>query len=137
MKIAQLMHGEPMYLNCRKNVAEAARLMRDNDIGFVPVEKDDKMVGMLTDRDIAVRVVADGKNPETTALEDAMTEAVHFVVEDDDAEKAKEMMERRQIRRLPVIDREKQLVGVISLSDLTRQDFGAEEAGEALRQVTQ
>ena len=137
MKIAEVMNGNPVYVNHQATVAEAARLMRDNDIGFVPVEQDDKMVGMLTDRDISIRVVADARDPEQTMAGDVMTAAVHFAIDDQDVTEARRLMEKERIRRLPVVNRDKRLVGIVALSDLTQAEKGTVRAGEVLEEITQ
>ena len=87
-------------------------------MGVLPVCNGDRLVGMLTDRDVTIRVVADGRDPKTTTVEQAMTRQVVYCFEDQDIEEAERVMEKHQIRRLPVLDRDKRIVGIVSLGDL-------------------
>jgi CBS domain-containing protein len=130
MRVSDVMTDKPRYVNFATSVADAARIMREDDIGFVPVEKDDKMVGMLTDRDITVRVVADDQNPSTVTAEKAMTPDVEWVFDDQDADQASRLMQKMQVRRLPVVNHDKRLVGVVSLGDLATEVGGQEKTLE-------
>lgn len=118
MRIADIMTDKPRYIHVDTTVAQAAQIMRDDDIGFVPVEKDDKMVGMLTDRDITIRAVAAGENPDTITAATVMTPDVEWLYDDQDINDAKDVMEAKQVRRLPIVNRDKRLVGMLSLGDL-------------------
>jgi CBS domain-containing protein len=117
-------------------VEEAARLMESEDCGSIPVEKDDKMVGMVTDRDIAIRVVADGKDPRTTKVRDVMSEGINYCYEDDDVADVSKKMTGRQHRRLPVVDKNKRLVGMLSLSDIANKANDAKLSHEILSKVS-
>ena len=92
--------------------------MRDHDCGALPVRKDERLVGIITDRDIAVRAVAEGKPVDECTVGEVMTPGIKYVFEDEMAEAAAENMSRLQIRRLPVLNREKRLVGIVALADL-------------------
>src|SRR3546814_17710576 len=98
--------------------------MTDIDAGVLPVGENDRLVGMLTDRDIAVRAVARGRDPQTTVRE-VMTAEVQYCFDDDDADAVCENMAEQQIRRLPVVNRDKRLIGILSLGDLATADGGA------------
>ena len=100
------------------SIQEAAKQMRSLDVGVLPVCNGDRLVGMLTDRDLAIRAVADGRDPKTTTVEEAMTAEVAYCFEDQDTEEAERVMEKHQIRRLAVLARDKRLVGIVSLGDL-------------------
>jgi CBS domain-containing protein len=113
---------------------DAARTMAEEDVGFLPVGEKDRMIGMITDRDIAVRAVAQGRDPKKTKVRDVMTERVLYCFEDEDADKAAESMSREQIRRLPIVDRNKRLVGVVSLGDIAMKHNPA-KAGATLSSV--
>jgi CBS domain-containing protein len=113
---------------------EAARLMADIDAGSLPVAENDRLVGMLTDRDIAVRAVAAGKGPDTTVGE-AMSPEVLYCFDDQDVDEVCENMSDQQVRRLPVVNREKKLVGIVSLGDLANAGE-TDAAGEALEGIT-
>ncbi|HUZ12145.1 MAG TPA: CBS domain-containing protein [Caulobacteraceae bacterium] len=117
-------------------IREAARTMREVDTGWLPVQRDDRLVGMITDRDIAVRAVAEGKGPETPVRE-VMTDEVRYCFEDEDVEDVALNMSELQVRRLPVLNRDKRLVGIISLSDIAQADGGDHLAGQALAGIAQ
>lgn len=114
-------------------IKEAARIMADADIGALPVAAGDRLAGMVTDRDIAVRAIAIGKGPETTVGE-VMTHDVLYCHEDEDIGHIAQNLAENQVRRLPVVDVDKRLVGIISLADIA--DARADEAGEALEGIT-
>lgn len=118
------------------NLTEAARLMAELDVGALPVCSNDRLAGMVTDRDIAVRAVAQGRDPNKTKVQDAMSGGIVFIYEDDDVEEAARLFEAKRIRRLPVLNREKRLVGIISLGDLA-VNAGAGLGGEALKEVSE
>ena len=103
-------------------IQEAAQQMRSLDVGVLPVCKGDRLVGMLTDRDLTIRAVADGRDPKTTTVGEAMTAEVAYCFEDQDTEEAERVMEKHQIRRLPVLAWDKRLVGTVSLGDLAIKD---------------
>jgi CBS domain-containing protein len=114
-------------------VMEAARLMADADVGALPVASAERLCGMVTDRDIAIRVVAIGRGPETLVSE-VMTPDLLYCHEDEDIGDISENMAENQVRRLPVVDVDKRLIGIISLADIA--DARADEAGEALEGIT-
>jgi CBS domain-containing protein len=110
-------------------IADAARMMADNDIGALPVASPDRLLGMITDRDIAVRAVAAGMGPDTK-VRNVMSDEVMYCFENEDVEDVLANMGDIQVRRLPVVDEDKRLVGIVSLSDLA--DDEEQAAGEAL-----
>jgi len=114
-------------------IKEAARVMADADIGALPVAAGDRLAGMVTDRDIAIRAIGVGKGPECTVGE-VMTHDVLYCHEDEDLGHISQNMAENQVRRLPVVDVDKRLVGIISLADIA--DARAAEAGEALEGIT-
>ena len=116
-------------------VQQAARLMRERDMGALPVGEDDRLVGMVTDRDIAVRAAAAGKDPSKTKLREVMSGEPRYVFEDEPVEKAAACMAEQQVQRVPVLNRDKRLVGILSLGDLAR-GAGGGIAGEALEGVS-
>jgi CBS domain-containing protein len=135
MQVRQAMSRNVHTAVPNETIQEAARDMIESDIGFLPVEEDDRMVGMITDRDIAVRAVAEGLGPDTP-VRDVMTRDVKYCFEDDEIEDVCRNMADIQVRRLPVVDRDKRLVGVISLCDLA-SNGNARIAGEALQGISQ
>ena len=120
------------------SLQEAARKMRDLDVGPLPVCGDNnKLVGLLTDRDIVVRAVAEGKDPRTAKVRDAMTEGVCYCFEEDDVVDAARLMKDKQIRRLVVLNGDKRLAGIVSLGDLAVETGGDREvAGKTLEGVS-
>jgi CBS domain-containing protein len=100
-------------------IGDAARKMRDGDFGALPIGENDRLVGMITDRDIAVRAVAEQRDP-TTPVREVMSEGIRYCFEDDDVDHAAQLMAASQVRRLPVVNREKCLVGVVTMADLAR-----------------
>lgn len=115
---------------------DAAKKMREGDFGLLPIAENDRLIGMLTDRDIAVRAVAEGKDPRETLVRDYMSHAVFYCYDDDTIEDVLEKFSEQQIRRLPVLNRQKKLVGILSLGDVARTDPPAEKLEETLSQVS-
>lgn len=134
MKVRESMTKDVVLLNPSQTVADAARLMVDNDIGAIPVGDNDRLVGMLTDRDIAVRVVAEGKGPDTKVSE-AMSKEVMYCYDDDDLNDVASNMGNIQVRRLPVVNRDKRLVGIVSIGDVAACE-GARMTGRAVAGIS-
>lgn len=134
MKVSEAMTRDVHVAAPNQTIRDAARVMAEIDAGALPVGENDRLVGMITDRDIAIRAVAQGLGPHTT-VGDVMTPDVKYCFEDEDVAHVEENMGDIQVRRLPVVDREKRLVGIISLGDLAIGDSPA-QAGEALRGVS-
>lgn len=99
------------------SIRDAARMMASADVGSLPVGEDDRLIGMITDRDIVLRAVAEGKDTNTT-VRDVMTEAIRYCFEDDDVEGVAKNMAELEVRRLPVVNRDKRLVGIVALSNI-------------------
>ncbi|HSR54968.1 MAG TPA: CBS domain-containing protein [Alphaproteobacteria bacterium] len=137
MKVQDVMTRDVQVIKSSMLVSEAALLMRDGDYGVLPVVKDGLLAGMVTDRDIAIRAVAAGKQPTETRVEDIMSEGVSWAYEDEDAEIAARRMQDRQIRRLPVIDREKHLTGIVSIGDFAVEAAELKSAARALKGVSE
>jgi len=118
---------------------EAARKMKTLDVGPLPVCGDnDRIVGMVTDRDIVIRAVAEGRDPRTSKVQDAMTEGVCYCFEEDDVQEAARIMREEQIRRLVVLNSDKRPAGIVSLGDLTTETGGDQQvAGKTLEGVSQ
>lgn len=134
--VGELMSREVRIANPDQTVEEAARLMSESNTGALPVGENDRLVGMITDRDIALRVVAQGKNPRDTRVRETMTEKIKYCFDDESIDSVARKMGDQQIRRLPVLNRDKRLVGIISLGDISTR-HSPERAGEALRGVSQ
>ncbi|MCA1494708.1 CBS domain-containing protein [Ensifer sp. NBAIM29] len=134
MRVADVMTKNVHVVNPDDTVAAVARHMADNDIGFLPVGDHDRLVGMITDRDIVVRCVADGRDANTR-VSDVMTTDVKYCFDDEELSDVAHNMGDQQIRRLPVVNRAKRLVGVVSLADAARSDPSV--AGVGLQGVTE
>src|SRR5262249_41282887 len=106
-------------------VRDAARRMRADNIGALPVGENDRLIGMVTDRDIVMRAIASDRPPGDTIVRDVMSKGIHYCFEDDDVREAAQAMSRHQVRRLPVLNRDKRLVGVVALADLSRSEESA------------
>src|SRR5262249_11976923 len=116
---------------------EATRKMRDLDVGPLPVCDNDRLAGMLTDRDIVVRAVAEGRDPRTAKARDAMSEGISSCYEDDGVADAARLMREQRVRRLVVLNRDKRLVGIVSLGDLAVEAGDERLAGKTLERVSQ
>lgn len=137
MLVRDVMHKKAKVINFQDSVEAAAKLMVSEDCGSIPVEKDDRMIGMLTDRDIAIRVVAKGKDPKKTKVQDVMSEGINYCFEEDSLDEASTKMSGKKHRRLPVINKERRLVGMLSLGDIARKDQAAKVSGDILTHVSQ
>lgn len=133
MNIKDCMSTDLKVADPDRSIRDAARLMAKNDTGWLPVGEDDRLIGFITDRDIAIRAVAESL-PPTTTIRDVMSKEVLYCMEDDACEDVLENMGKNQVRRLPVLNSEKRLVGIVSLSDITSNGH-ADEAGEALGEI--
>ena len=135
MRVAEVMTRDVRLIEPNQTIRDAARLMAEMDAGIMPVREGDRLVGMITDRDIAVRAVAQGRGPDT-AVREVMTDEVKYCYDDDDTNDVARNMADIQVRRLPVLTRDKRLVGIISLGDLAVTDE-AGKAGEAVAGISQ
>jgi CBS domain-containing protein len=115
---------------------QAAEKMKLLDIGAIPVRENDRLVGMITDRDIAVRAVAEGRDPKKMPVRDAMSREIWFCYEDQSVESAAKLMEEKQIRRLPIFDRSERAIGMVSLGDLAVRNQDDRLSGEVLERVS-
>src|SRR5215208_4591245 len=134
MRVSEAMTREVRIANPGQSIRDVAKMMADIDAGVIPVGEDDRLVGMITDRDIAIRAVALGKGPDTPVRE-VVSSDVKYVFDDEDLEDVAKNMADIQVRRLPVVNRDKRLVGIISLGDVARTHED-EEAGEALSGIS-
>jgi CBS domain-containing protein len=130
MKVNEAMTADVRIANPKQTIQDAARMMAEIDAGILPVGDNDRLVGMITDRDIAVRAVAKGLPPDTLVRE-VMSQEVKYCFEDDDVAEVAHNMADIQVRRLPVLNRDKRLVGIVSLADIAIAE-GPEPAGEAI-----
>ncbi|MXQ14786.1 CBS domain-containing protein [Microvirga makkahensis] len=135
MHVSEVMTRDVRVVSPHQTIQDAAKMMSDVDAGVLPVGENDQLVGMITDRDIAVRGIAQGKGPDTPVRE-VMTADVNYCFEDEDTDHVARNMADQQVRRLPVVNRDKRLVGILSLGDLAVMQ-GSQPAGEALAGISQ
>jgi len=138
MKVKDVMTKGAECVRPDDTLQEAARKMKTLDIGPLPVCGDnDRLAGMLTDRDIVVRAVAEGRDVRTAKVRDAMSEGISYCFEDDDVTEAARQMRDKQIRRLAVLNRDQRLTGIVSLGHLAVETGDKALSGETLQQVSQ
>lgn len=136
MKVREIMTPGVQCIRPDATIREAAELMRQLDVGVLPVLEKDAVLGMLTDRDIVTRSVVWGNAPAQTEVHEVMTAGVVFVFDDDTVDTALQALTENQIRRIPVVTRDRRLVGILSLGDVAVEG-NAGVAGEALKQISQ
>jgi CBS domain-containing protein len=127
MKIREAMTPDVRVASPEQTIQQAARIMADLDAGVLPVGENDRLVGMITDRDIAIRAIAEGKGPDAK-VRDVMTKDVKYCYDDQEVDEVIRDMADLQVRRLPVLNRDKRLVGIVSLGDIA---IGSEGEGAA------
>ncbi len=135
-QVKNALSREVRYCDRQTTLKEAADKMKMYDIGALPVVENDKVVGLLTDRDMVVRTISEGHDPNQSRVGDAMTEGVVTIYEDDSIESAAELMKKNQIRRLVVLNREDKLAGVTSLGDLATIGIQPEKKAEVVEEVS-
>ena len=135
MKVNEVMTQDVRLIEPTQTIRDAARLMAELDAGIMPVREGDRLVGMITDRDIAIRAVAQGKGADTP-ISEVMTDEVLYCFEDDDTTAVERNMADIKVRRLPVLNRDKRLVGIVSLGDLAVKDKAA-KVGAAMAGISQ
>ena len=118
MKVSEVMSRSPEVIKANATVLQAAKTLAHKDIGGLPVEQNDRLIGMLTDRDIVVRVIAEGRDPAKTHVEDVVSRDTKYCFEDEDVAHVASNMDKLLVRRLPVMCRDKRLVGVVSIEDI-------------------
>ena len=133
--IRNLMTTNPRSLESGSTVVEAARIMRDEDAGLVPVVEGDKLVGTVTDRDIAVRVVAEGKSPESITVGEIASRELVTIDPQQELDEALRLMARHQVRRLPVVEEDGKLVGIVAQADIARNASDA-QTGDLVEDIS-
>lgn len=138
MRVREVMTEGVECVRPRDSIAHAAERMRQLNVGSMPVcGEDNQLTGIITDRDITIRATADGCDPRNTCVCDVMTHDIVYGFDDEDVVDAAQLMEQQQIRRLPIMDRDKRLVGILSLGDLAVRGANEELSGEALEAISQ
>lgn len=136
MLAKDVMTSKPTFLPPTATIDDAASKMRSKDFGFIPVGENDKLIGAVTDRDIAIRAIAEGKDPHTTQIKDVMTKGIEYCYETDDLQTVADKMEKLQIRRLVVLNKDKRMTGIISLGDIATKCKDAELSADLVDAVS-
>jgi CBS domain-containing protein len=135
-QIREVMTRNPCAIDADRPVTYAAKMMREENVGFAPVVEGDRVIGALTDRDIALKVVAEGRDPQTTTARDIASTGLVTVDPEQDLDEALRLMARNQVRRLPVVEEDGRLVGVIAQKDVADQGDDA-KTGEVVQQISE
>jgi CBS domain-containing protein len=133
--VRELMTDNPCSIDADKSVAYAAKMMRDEDVGLAPIVEGDRLVGTLTDRDVAIRVVAEGRDPESTTAREVASTAVVTVDPQQDLDEALRLMAQHQVRRLPVVEEDGRLVGIVAQADVARHGDDR-QTGQVVEQIS-
>ena len=134
-KISELMSPNPCAIEADKPVAYAARMMKDEDVGLAPIVEGDRLVGTLTDRDIVTRVVAEGRDPQSVAVREVASTDLVTIDPQQDLGEALQLMARNQVRRLPVVEEDGRLVGVVAQADVAREAKD-KQTGELVEEIS-
>src|SRR3954449_3022949 len=133
--IRDFMTKSPRSVATETNVIEAARVMRDEDAGIVPIVEGEKLIGTVTDRDIAIRVVAEGKSPESTTVGEIASRELVTIDPQQELDEALRLMARHQVRRLPVVEEDGKLVGIVAQADIARS-ASDEQTGDVVEDIS-
>jgi CBS domain-containing protein len=133
--VREVMTSNPCAIDADKSVAYAAKMMKDEDVGLAPIVEGDKLIGTLTDRDIAIRVVAEGKNPESTIVREVATKELVTIDPQQNLDEALRLMAQNQVRRLPVVEEDGRLVGVVAQADVAREGNDA-KTGQVVEEIS-
>ena len=136
MQVREIMSQAVDFINPNTKIGEAAKRMRDEDIGALPVGENDRLVGMITDRDIAVRAVADGKSTESTTVGEIASRELVTIDPQQDLDEALRLMAKHQVRRLPVVEEDGRLVGIVAQADIAEHAEAA-RVGETVEQISE
>jgi CBS domain-containing protein len=134
--IRDVMTENPCAIDGAKSVAYAAKMMRDEDVGVAPIVEGDKLIGVLTDRDIATRVVAEGKEPDQTTAREVASKNVVTIDPQQDLDEALRLMAQHQVRRIPVVEEDGRLVGVLAQADVARE-ADPEQTGQVVQEISE
>ena len=135
-QIKDLMTQNPRTISPDATVVDAAPIMRDDDVGLVPVVDGDRLVGTLTDRDVAIRVVAEGRDSNSTTVGEIASKDLVTIDPDQDLDEALRLMARHQVRRLPVVEEDGRLVGIVAQADVARHGDDS-QTGQVVEQISQ
>jgi CBS domain-containing protein len=133
--VQELMTSNPCSIDSDKSVAYAAKMMRDEDVGLAAIVEGNRLVGTVTDRDIAIRVVAEGKDPESTKVTEIASTELVTVAPQQGLDEALQLMAKHQVRRLPVVEEDGRLAGVVAQADVARNTDDA-RTGELVEEIS-
>ncbi|MGZ3687582.1 MAG: CBS domain-containing protein [Bdellovibrionota bacterium] len=136
-KLKDVMTKNVQFVSPDATIQDVAGQMKKLDCGSIPVGENDRLIGMITDRDIALRAVAEGRDPSKTLARDVMSHSVVYSYEDEECSEAAHIMEAKQIRRLIVLNRDKRMVGIVTVGDLSRKAGSEQLTGEIMEKVSQ
>src|SRR5213595_3006473 len=134
--VQELMTSNPCSIDSDKPVAYAAKMMRDEDVGLAPIVEGDKLIGTVTDRDIAIRVVAEGKDPQQTTVREIASTNLVTIDPQQDLDEALRLMAKHQVRRLPVVEEDGRLVGVVAQADVAREGDES-KTGQVVQEISE
>jgi len=134
-QIRELMTPNPRTVSADSPVVEAARVMRDEDVGIAPIVEGERLIGTITDRDITIRVVAEGKDPQSTNVRDVASTQLVTIDPQQDLDEAVRLMAQHQVRRLPVVEEDGKLVGVVAQADIAREGQDS-KTGQVVEQIS-
>jgi CBS domain-containing protein len=135
-RIRDVMTSNPSTIEADKPVAEAARIMKQEDAGVVPVTEQGRLTGMVTDRDIAIRVVAEGKDPQSISVREVASTDLVTIDPDQDLDEALRLMAQHKVRRLPVVEEDGRVVGVLAQADVAREGHD-EQTGQVVQEISE
>src|SRR2546429_1408556 len=133
--VQELMTSNPCSIDSNKSVAYAAKMMRDENVGLAPIVEGDRLVGTVTDRDVTIRVVAEGKDPESTKVKEIASTDLVTVDPQQDLDEALRLMAQHQVRRLPVVENEGRVVGVLAQADIA-EEAKPKKVGELVEEIS-
>jgi CBS domain-containing protein len=134
-QVREAMTSNPRTVTSDSSIAEAARLMRDEDTGIAPITEGERLVGVITDRDVAIKVVAEGKDPETTKVTQIAATNLVTIDPEQDLDEALRLMAQHQVRRLPVVEEDGKIVGILAQADVA-QHADASRTGEVVEEIS-
>ncbi|MGI8602298.1 MAG: CBS domain-containing protein [Verrucomicrobiales bacterium] len=137
MQLKDIMTTDVEVIRPDSSIAEAAEKMRSLDVGSLPVCDGRRLLGMITDRDVTIRATASGSDPNKTMVRECMTPELVYCFEDQNVNEAEKVMQEKQIRRLPVLTRDKQLTGIVSLGDLATKTGDVQQVGRTVREISE
>lgn len=135
MHLSEIMSRNVQTITPETLLTKASQIMKDNDIGFLPVLSKGRLIGIITDRDVVVRCLGEGRDAASTTAGDIMSREMAFLPAEESVGSAVHLMEARQVRRLPVVDSSQQVVGIVSLGDIAARAHEIAESGEALERI--